>query len=157
MAVNVVLGPDAKVDIGPTFVPFRVVSGRLRDVAHVNETTDSESPNESTECHPRGFQTLMVEFEVQFDTDEDNPTVAMFTNNLSLAPGNRIPMDIWPEGREVNNSNWGLPNVVIESISPGFMVRGTTPQGGVVTGRTTGYYKRPYEVDQDVASVPYIR
>ncbi len=157
MAVNVVLGPDAKVDVGPDLVPFRVVSGRLRDIAHVNETTDSESDFESTECHPRGFQTLMVELEVQFDSDEENPTIAMFTNDLSITPGNRIPFDIWPEGREVNNSNWHLPNVVIESVSPGFMVRGTQPQGGVVTGRTTGYYKRPYAADQGVTASPFIR
>lgn len=145
MATNVVLGPDAKVDVGPDLIPFRVLGGRIRDTADVNETTDSESPYESKECHPRGLQQLTIELEMQFDTEDADATVGIYIAPFSLAVGNRIPMNIWPEGREVNNSNWAMPSVVVQSVSPGFMVRGSQPQGGTVSVMTSGYYKRPYE------------
>lgn len=152
MAGNVVLGPYAKVDVGPSLVPFRVVTGHISDAADVNETTDSETLWASKEHHPGGYQAAGIELEIQLDTDSPNPTSQLFINTIGLTPGNRIPITIWPEGRGVSNSNWVFPNVIVRSFTPGFMIRGTQPQGGSLSLISTGYYKRPFETAQSVAS-----
>lgn len=157
MAVNVVLGPNAKVDIGPSLVPFRVVTGHISDAADVNETTDSETLYASKQHHPGGFQAAGIELEIQLDTDSGAPTTQMFINAIGMTPGNRMPIQIWPEGRGIDNSQWIFPNVIVRSFTPGFMVRGTQPQGGSLSLISTGYYKRPYESNLGVSASPVTR
>lgn len=153
MSVIVVLGPTAKVDVGPSLVPFRVVGGRIVDNADVNETTDSESLYEMKEHHARGFQVAVVEFEIQLDTDTPNPTVQAFINAIGMTPGNRIPIQIWPEGRGVSNSQWYFPNMVVQRGGGGFSSRQSTPQGFSGSLLSSGWYKRPYEATKSVSSV----
>lgn len=145
MSTNVVLGPDAKVDIGPSQVPFRCLTGRMRDSADVNETTDTETLYRNKEHHGDGYTMLIVDIDVQFDQEDDNPTVALYTFPLSVVPNAIIELRIWPEGREVADSDWhGI--FVVREVSPGFTVRGSQPQGGPISLVSAGYYKRPYEV-----------
>lgn len=148
MAVNVVLGPTAKVDVGPTLVPLRVLRGTIRDSADSNETTDSETLFLSKEFHPLGFVSLMIELEIQLDTDlVTTPTTAMFGGILALQPSNRISMNIWPQGRGVANSQWKFYQTIIRGGDLNFVVRGSNPQGGTIMAQSTGYYKRPFEAD----------
>lgn len=145
MAGNIVLGPDAKVDIGPLQVPFRVVTGRMRDTADVNETTDTETRFRNKEHHGNGYTMLIIDIDVQFDTEDDNPTVKLYTFPLNLTPDLIIEARIWPEGRNIADSDWhGI--FVVREVAPGFAVRGSQPQGGPISLVSAGYYKRPYEV-----------
>lgn len=147
MAQNVVLGPDAKLDIigeDLTTYPFRVVSSRGNDSADVNETTDTESAFSSKEHHGGGYTALTLDVEVQLDTEDNLPTVQMAIDPLYIYPQSVIVVQVWPEGRGVENSQY-LGAFVVRSVSPGFMVRSSTPQGAPISLISTGYYKRPYE------------
>ena len=110
MAVNIVLGPTAKVDIGPSQVPFRVVTGHISDAADVNETTDSETLYSSKGAPPlRVPGGPGIEMEIQLDTDTPNPTVGMFLNTIGMTPGNRMPIHDLAGGSRSGELQLGLP------------------------------------------------
>lgn len=172
MALNIVLGPTAKVDmvVGATVIPLRVLSGRLQDNADVSESSDSETlatvapssapnsqPQGSKEFHPSGMISVSIELEMQLDLDVVTvPTVQMFqsSSGLSLQPGNRVALNIWPEGRVGRNSNWQFNQAIVQAVSGAFMVRGSQPQAASVSLRSTGLYKRPYESATIISTSP---
>lgn len=152
MATSVVLGPDAKIDIGdPNFgvVPCRVLSGKIHDkLSAVEKTTDTDSPNGADEFFSDTYGNVELEVEIQLDTDDANGTAYMFSAPLLLTPGGTIPITIWPEGRdegESTNSEWIFYNVLMTEGTHGFVVRGSVPQGAMILGISSGYFKRPYE------------
>ncbi len=158
MAKTVILGPDAKVDIGdPTFgvVPCRVLSGKITDaVKEATETTDTDTENAGQEFFSDTFSRALIELEIQLDNDQegnidDAPTVQMFATPLLLTPGGTIPITVWPEGRPSDgadeNSQWIFYRILMTQGTHGFIVRGSTPQGAAIIGTSSGYYKRPYE------------
>ncbi len=159
MAKTVILGPDAKVDIGdPTYgvVPCRVLSGKITDaIKEMVETTDTDTQNAGQEFFSDTFSRALIELEIQLDNDVEAPTVRMFATPLLLTPGGTIPITIWPEGRigddlefpAPDNSQWIFYRVLMTQGTHGFIVRGSMPQAAVILGTSSGYYKRPYEVD----------
>src|SRR6202000_3354657 len=144
---EVILGPFMKLDLNGN--PFAILGGRMQDQADVNETTDTESSDASKEHHANGYIAIEGEFEIQNDTSGDNPTNKVFVTPILLAPSYLFYMELWPEGREADpNSTWQIL-AVCRSVSPSFMVQGSKPQTFTVSWISTGYYKRPYETNQD--------
>lgn len=136
------LSPGMKIDISG--VPFRVVGGSGDEEADVNQSTDTESLYGNHENASDGYTQAEVAFEAQLDTMVTNPTVAFAIDPLWIYPGTWVRLQIWPQGRDVDNSDW-LMVIVIRRVVFRFNVSRSAIIGLSIMGVTSGYVKRPYE------------
>lgn len=164
MATNVVLGPTAKIDLGylvaggsaSLLTPLRVLTGSIDDDMEPTKVTDTDTPNGCDEFFPKVYGHAMVQLSGQLDLDGTNASSLMFMRPLLLVPGRTVQMIIWPQGRNsgVMNSYWKFYRLLLGKGTHAFAVQSSLPQRFTITGISSWYYKRPFEIDLGGPTTP---